>query len=94
MGPVEGNVLGHPLAGVLWEWPFDRVLMESGRELRHGSGYLHTVNGNSFHPCTWKGRAVLRGDVVKNDSGSFVVFTEHGSSASQRMTAKVLDVIA
>ena len=52
------------------------------------------VNGNSFHPCTWKGRVVLRGDVVEDDSGSIVVFTEHGSSASQMMTAKVLDVIA
>ena len=50
---------------------------------------MHAVNGNSFHPCTW-----LRGDVVKDDSGSFVVFTEHGSSASRMMTAKVLDVIA
>ena len=31
---------------------------------------------------------------MKDDSGSFVVFTEHGSSASRMMTAKVLDVIA
>ena len=36
----------------------------------------------------YKGRVVLRGDIVKDDSGSYAVFTEQGSSASQ-MTAKV-----
>ena len=30
----------------------------------------------------YKGRVVLRGDVVKDDSGSYAVFTEQGSSAS------------
>ena len=34
----------------------------------------------------YKGRFVLRGDIVKDDSGSYAVFTEQGSSASQ-MTA-------
>ena len=32
----------------------------------------------------YKGRNVLRGDIVKDDSGSFAVFTEQGSSASYR----------
>ena len=31
----------------------------------------------------YKGRVALRGDIVKDDTGSFVVFTEQGSSASQ-----------
>ena len=31
----------------------------------------------------YKGRIVLRGDIVKEDSGSYAVFTEQGSSASQ-----------
>ena len=31
----------------------------------------------------YKGRVVLRGDFVKDDSGSYAVFTEQGSSASQ-----------
>ena len=31
----------------------------------------------------YKGRVVLRGDIVKGDSGSCAVFTEQGSSASQ-----------
>ena len=36
---------------------------------------------------------MLRGNVVKDDSGAHAVFTEQGSSASQ-MTAKIMDVIA
>ena len=43
---------------------------------------------------TYKGRVVLRGDIVKNDSGSYAVFTEQGSSASQMTAAKVMDVRA
>ena len=41
-----------------------------------------------------KGRVVLRGDIVKDDSGSYAVFTEQGSSASQMKAAKVLDIIS
>ena len=40
----------------------------------------------------YKGRVVLRGDIVKDDSGSNAVFTEQGSSASQMTAAKVMDV--
>ena len=42
----------------------------------------------------YKGRVVLRGDIVKDDSGPSAVFTEQGSSASQTTAAKVMDVIS
>ena len=42
----------------------------------------------------YKGRIVLRGDIVKDDSGSYAVFTEQGSSASQMTAAKVMDIIS
>ena len=42
----------------------------------------------------YKGRVVLRGDIVKIDSGSCAVFTEQGSSASQMTAAKVMDIIS
>ena len=42
----------------------------------------------------YKGTVVLRGDIVKDDSGSFAVFTEQGSSASQMTAAKIMDVIS
>ena len=42
--------------------------------------------------CHKIGRVVLRGDTVKDDSGSYAVFTEQGSSASQMTAAKVMDI--
>ena len=42
----------------------------------------------------YKSRIVLRGDIVKDDSGSYAVFTEQGSSASQMTAAKVMDTIS
>ena len=37
----------------------------------------------------YRGRIVLRGDIAKDDAGSYAVFTEQGSSASQMTAAKV-----
>ena len=36
----------------------------------------------------YKGRVVLRGDIVQDDSGSYAVFTEQGTSASHMTAAK------
>ena len=38
----------------------------------------------------YKGQVVLRGDIVKDDSGSCAVFTEQGSSASQMTAGKII----
>ena len=42
----------------------------------------------------YTGRVVLRGDIVKDDSGTYAVFTEQGSSASQMTAATLMDVNA
>ena len=42
----------------------------------------------------YKGRVMPRGDIVKDDSGSYAVFTGQGSSVPQMTAAKVLDAIA
>ena len=42
----------------------------------------------------YKGRVVLRGDIVKDNSGFYAVFTELGSSASQMTAAKIMDIIS
>ena len=42
----------------------------------------------------YKGRVVLRGYIVKEDSGACAVFTEQGSSASQVTASKVMYVVA
>ena len=44
-------------------------------------------------PAMDRGRVALRGDIVKEDSGAYAVFTEQGSSASQKTAAKVMDFI-
>ena len=46
------------------------------------------------HFQKYKGRGVLRCDIVKEVSGSYAVFTEQGSPASQMTAAKVLDIIS
>ena len=42
----------------------------------------------------YKCRVVLRGEIVKDDSGSCAVCTEQGSSASQMTAAQVMDAKA
>ena len=42
----------------------------------------------------YKGRVVLRSDIVKDDSGSYAVFPEQVSPASQMTAAKVMDIIS
>ena len=42
----------------------------------------------------YKGQVVLRGDIVKDDPGSYAVFTEQGSSASRMTAVKVMDIIS
>ena len=42
----------------------------------------------------YKGRVVFRGDIVKDNSGCYAVFTEQGSSASQMTAAKIMDIIS
>ena len=57
--------------------------------------FCHLKNSEfepQYQKC--KDKVVLRGDSVKDDSGSFAVFTEQGSPASQMTTAKVMDTIS
>ena len=42
----------------------------------------------------YKSRVVLRGDTVKDDSGSYAIFTDQGSSASQMTAAEIMDIIS
>ena len=42
----------------------------------------------------YKGQVVLRGDIVKDNSGSYAVFTEQGFSASQMTAAKIIVIIS
>ena len=66
-----------------------------GSSFRHAMVICHFTNWEldpKFHK--YEGRCVLRGDTVKDDSESYAVFTEQGSSASQMTAAKVMDIIS
>ena len=52
------------------------------------------LKNSELEPQFHKGRVVLRGDIVKDDSGSCAVFAEQGPSASQVTAAKVVDIIS
>ena len=55
--------------------------------------HLKNAESDAKHQ-KYKGRVVLRGDIVKDDSGSYAVFTEQGSSASQLTAAKIMDIFS
>ena len=42
----------------------------------------------------YKGRILLRGDIVKDDSGSYAVFTEQGSPATQKTAARIMEIMS
>ena len=44
--------------------------------------HLKNAELETKHP-KYKGRVVLRGDIVKDDSGSYAVFTEHVNTTPQ-----------
>ena len=48
----------------------------------------------NWRQSKYKGRVVLRGDIVKDDSGSYAVFAEQRSSASQMTAAKIMDIMS
>ena len=76
-------------------------VIDKSKDEGQKSSFCLTDGHLSFKDCRLetkhqkdKGRVVLRGDIVKDDSGSHAVFTEQGSSASQMTAAKVMDIIS
>ena len=68
-----------------------------GRKVHFASlmDFCHLKNSEFEPQCQkYKGRVVLRGDIVKDESGSYAVFTEQRSSASQMKAAKVMENIS
>ena len=54
----------------------------------------HWKNAELETKPKFKGRVVYRGDIVKDDSGSYAVFAPQGSSAFQMTAATVMDIIS
>ena len=78
----------------------NKVILEAQRDTKkvHFATLMHIchVKNAELEPTCqkYKGRVVLRGDIVKDDSGAYAVFTEQGSCTSQMTDAKIMDVIA
>ena len=76
--------------------PIDEARKE-GRKVHFASlmdiSHLKNAELDTKHQ-KFKGRVVLRGDILKDDSGFYAAFTEQSSSASKMKTAKVMDIIS
>ena len=76
------------------EWQLKQGLRAEKFTLRHSWTFaISRIRSWNHNFKKYKGRLVLRGDIVEDDSGSYAVFTEQGSSASQMTAAKVMDII-
>ena len=82
-------------------WNLTKVRSKSEVIVGSKSSFCIIDGHMSFEECRiggkhrkYKGRVVLRGDIVKDESGSCAVFTEHWSWASQMTAAKVMDIIS
>ena len=90
---MENN--GTNLRNLVWQLTKVRNKKEVIDEARNkGISVISRILNWSLNIKKYKGRVVLRGDIVKDDAGSYAVFTEQGSSASQMTTAKVMDIIS
>ena len=75
-------------AAVDKEWEKSEVIGEARKDGRkvHSASLMDLCHLKNAELETkhqkYKGRVVLRGDIVKDDSGSYAVFTEQGSSIS------------
>ena len=81
----------------------DDVILAVGQSEEQEGGYSGSTKTQESPLCYIdapqpkfrdKGRVVLRGDNLKDDSGAYAAFTEQGSSVSQMTAVKVMDVIA
>ena len=52
--PLERNLYGHPLAGLLCERQFEKVLLKHGWEkIPNGNVSLYIVKKDYFYLCMW-----------------------------------------
>ena len=52
--PLERNLYGHPLAGLLWERQFEKILLNmAGRKFQIGNVSLYIVKKDYSYLCMW-----------------------------------------
>ena len=79
----------------IWAWNLTKVRSKKEviDEARKSGAKVHFASLMDI--CHLKNAELeTRGDIVKNDSGSYAVFTEQGSSASLMTAAKIMDIVS
>ena len=53
--PLAKNLYGHPLAGLLWDMQFEKVLLENGWEKSSELGVFYSLTEKKDYSClyTW-----------------------------------------
>ena len=96
MGKMEKNWHGSwRKSEVKRRWSMKQGIKSRKVHFASEMGLCHLKN-SEWEPqyLKYKGRVALRGDIVKDDSGSYAVLTEQGSTAPQMTAAKVMDIIS
>ena len=86
--PLERNLYGHPLAGLLWERQFEKILLKHGWEkFQIGNAYSLTERKDYSCLCSWtiskwqeRNKTLIRCGKVLNkeiDLGEITSFLEH-----------------
>ena len=52
--PLERNLYGHPLAGLLWERQFEKILLQHGwKKVSNWNAYSSTAKRDYSYLCMW-----------------------------------------
>ena len=62
--PLERNLYGHPLAGLLWERQFEKILLKHGWEKipNWECLFVHREKGDYSYLCMWMNKEVDLGE--------------------------------
>ena len=82
------------MAGTLHEGHEDHIAGKGINSLGHCNLVHKFMPMHVKNLKRYRHGSALRSDIVKDDSGSYAVFTEQGSSASQMPAAKVMEIIS
>ena len=70
--PLERNLYGHPLAGLLWERQFENLIeVRLGEGFQLGNAYSYTVNRDYSCLCMWMTSSCLERNKILIRCGSY-----------------------
>ena len=89
--PLERNLYGHPLAGLLWERHFEKVLLEHGWEkVQIGSAYLKTREKDYLFLSLWTTYNWLERNKTLTQCGKYLSKKSIWTSQHHSLTMSIL----